>query len=85
MGAKGKVDSETEKLVQEVKTEMERDGSRYTPPTNDKRYKHYSRHGKKIKPEFGMLLSKMINNKPETVSLPKGIQFRGTPRRKSVE
>jgi len=85
MGGNAKFDPETEKLVQEVKTEMERDGSRYTPPTNDKRYKHYSRHGKKIKPEFGMLLSKMINNKPETVSLPKGIQFRGTPRRKSVE
>ena len=80
MGGNAKFDPETEKLVQEVKTEMERDGSRYTPPTNDKRYKHYSRHGKKIKPEFGMLLSKMMNHKPkpEPVLSP-GIQFRGTP------
>jgi len=82
MGGNAKFDPETEKLVQEVKTEMERDGSRYTPPTNDKRYKHYSRHGKKIKPEFGMLLSKMINKPEPERNLDPGIQFRGTPRKR---
>ena len=83
MGAKGKVDPEIEKLVQEVKAEMEKDGSRYVKPSYDQRYKAYPQNGKKIKPPFGMLLSKMMVNKPEPErNLGPGIQFRGTPRKR---
>ena len=75
-----KRNEETQRLVEMVKLEMILEGKRYSPPAADKRYKYRSKYGKKIKPEFGMLLSKMISErKEETPVLGDKIQFRGTP------
>ena len=74
-------------LVEEVKGEMFKEGLRYKPRPDDKRYKYRSRHGKKIKPEFGMFLSKMMTTPPKPKRQPPikrnpdfdNIQFRGNP------
>lgn len=72
-----------ERLVQEVKAEMIREGKRYKDHDTYLKYKTYPKHGKKIKPEFPGLLSSMI--KPDQKKLRDGVQFRGTPGRKRYE
>ena len=93
MTVQEKFDPELEKLVQEVKQEMIREGRRYVGRPRYMRYKKYSTHGKKIKPEFPGVINGLCPDKPKVDRSrskwkppeKNPIQFRGTPGRKKYE